>query len=288
MTPGMLGMWRKVIGALLCLASCLVAAEPDQRLVYKEVGETKLELHLFEPPHWKVGQKNAAIVFFFGGGWKGGRISQFYPQADYLAQRGMVALTADYRVSSRHRTSPRECVEDGKAAIRWIRENAKALGVDPSRVVAGGGSAGGHVAAATGTILGFEGGEEELSVSSRPQALVLFNPVFDNGPTGYGYTRVKDYWWRISPLHNLSPQSPPTIVFLGTEDHLVPVATAKRYQSLMGKHQVLCELHLYEGQKHGFFNAKNAKYFRETTREMERFLASLGFLKVESEVDSSE
>ena len=117
---------------------------------YKEASGAKLFLHVFNPEGHKTTDARPAIVFFFGGGWNGGTPKQFEPHCQYLARRGMVAITAEYRVKSRNKTSPFECVADGKSAVRFIRANAAKLGVDPKRVAAGGGSAGGHVAAATG------------------------------------------------------------------------------------------------------------------------------------------
>ena len=254
---------------------------PDQKVVYKTVGETQLKLHVFNPKGHKASDKRPAIVFFFGGGWVGGSPSQFYPHCEYLASRGMVAISADYRVKSRNKTTPRECVKDGKSAVRWIREHAMQLGIDPTRIAAGGGSAGGHVAAATGSINGFEEKGEDLSVSARPNALVLFNPVYDNGPTGYGHSRVKDYWKDFSPMHNINEKTPPTRVFLGTEDKLIPVKTAEVYKKLMVDKGRRCDLHLYKGQGHGFFNFRNKANYTKTVIEMDRFLASLGYLKGE-------
>lgn len=253
-------------------------AEPDKHIVYKTVGDTELKLHLFAPEDHKASDKRPAIVFFFGGGWNGGSPSQFYPHCEYLASRGMVAMSAEYRVQSRNNTTPRECVMDAKSAVRWIRQHARKLGVDPERIAAGGGSAGGHVAAASGTIKGFEEEGEDLSISSRPDALVLFNPVYDNGPDGYGHSRVREYWEEFSPMHNINGQTPPTAVFLGTEDKLIPVKTAEEYKHRMETKGRRCELHLYEGQPHGFFNYSNRAYYIRTVVEMDRFLASLGYL----------
>ena len=253
---------------------------------YKEASGSKLRLYLFKPEGHQAGDKRPAIVFFFGGSWNGGTPKQFEPHARYLASRGMVAIVADYRVKSRQKTSPFECVKDGKSAVRWLRKNAGRLGIDPSRLAAGGGSAGGHVAAATGTVPGLEEDGEDTSVSSLPNALVLFNPVFDNGPTGYGHSRVKDRFREISPIHNLSKKTPPTIVFLGTKDKLVPVATAQRYKELMEKSGGRCDLHLYKDQPHGFFNGPDRggsfnPYYLKTVTAMDKFLASLGYLKGE-------
>ena len=130
--------------------------EPTRTVIYKHASDTDLILYIFEPDGHKLDDKRPAAVFFFGGGWNGGTPKQFYPHCAYLASRGIVAMAADYRVASRQKTSPFECVEDGKSAVRWIRQNACSLGIDPKRVAAGGGSAGGHVTAATGTLPGLD------------------------------------------------------------------------------------------------------------------------------------
>jgi len=254
---------------------------PDETMLYKKVGETELKLQVFYPQGHAKSDKRPAIVFFFGGAWNGGSPSQFHPHCEYLASRGMVAISAEYRVKSVHDTPPSKCVEDGKSAIRWVRAHADRIGVDPEKILAGGGSAGGHVAAATGTLSGFEREDEDLSISSRPAALVLFNPVYDNGPDGYGHSRVEDYWQDFSPIHNIGESTPPTIVFFGTKDRLVPVKTAETYKRLMEEKGLRCDLYLYEGQGHGFFNYDNPDNYTKTVIEMDRFLNSLGYLKGE-------
>lgn len=249
--------------------------------IYKTVGDVSLYLYIFEPDGHKSTNQRPAAVFFFGGGWNGGTPKQFEPHARYLASRGMVSIVADYRVKSRHGTSPFECVKDGKSAVRWIRANATRLGIDAQKIAAGGGSAGGHVAAATGNVPGLEEDDEDSAVTSKPGALLLFNPVYDNGPGGYGHDRVKDRYREISPFHNITKGAPPTIVFLGTKDKLIPVSTAAKYEEKMEAVGSRCETHLYDGQPHGFFNAGRSadKYFRATVLEMDKFLIELGWLE---------
>ena len=259
---------------------------PTEKWVYKTVGETTLELHAFLPPGYQPTDKRPAIVFFFGGGWNKGSPSQFYPHCAYLASRGMVAVSADYRVKSRQSTTPRECVQDGKSALRWLRQHAAEHGIDPGRIAAGGGSAGGHVAAAAATVSGLNEPHEDRTIDCRPNALVLFNPVFDNGPDGWGHDRVKDYWREISPLHNISAQIPPTLVLSGGEDKLIPAATIRRFAELMKAAGRRCEVHIYEGQSHGFFNYSSRENYRQTVIEADRFLASLGFLTGEPTLSS--
>jgi acetyl esterase/lipase len=265
--------------------------------VYKTVGDVKLNLYLFTPKEHRPGDARPAIVFFFGGGWTGGSPGQFLHQCEYLASRGMVAIAADYRVASRHQVKAVECVKDAKSAIRWVRANAKRLGIDPARIAAGGGSAGGHLAACTGTVEGFDEPGEDTSVRSVPDAMVLFNPALVLAPLGgqsderlrallnserCGVEPVK-----ISPCHHVRAGAPPAIVFHGKADTTVPYATAEAFEEAMKKAGNRCDLAGFEGQPHGFFNfgRDGNKFFVETVRQMDRFLASLGWLKGEPTIE---
>ncbi|MEO2022225.1 MAG: alpha/beta hydrolase [Pirellulaceae bacterium] len=254
-----------------------------RKVLYKKVGDISLNLWFFYPKGHATTDKRPAIVFFFGGGWNGGTPTQFTSQSQYLASRGMICIVADYRVKSRHQTSPFECVQDGKSAVRWIRSHAAEHGIDPDRLAAGGGSAGGHVAAATATVPGLDEKGEDLSVSCRPNALVLFNPVYDNGPQGYGFDRVgKEKRYReISPIDNIRQGTPPAIVFLGDKDNLIPVATARRYQKLMQDVGSQSVLHIYPGQGHGFFNIRKGgqEIFDQIMVQTDAFLTDLGYLE---------
>ncbi len=249
--------------------------------VYKQASGDDLWIYRFDP----VGQQptnepRPAVVFFFGGGWNGGSVTQFEQHAKYFAARGLVTFVADYRVKSRQQTNPDACVADGKSAIRWVRKNAQRLGIDPLRIAAGGGSAGGHVAAATGICDGLDDPAELTSpISSKANALLLFNPVYDNGPDGYGHDRVKQWFPAISPAHNITQDDPPTLVFFGSEDPLVPVATAKKFDADLKAVGVESEVWIYEGQPHGFFNEnKSPESFLDTVLKTDAFLVKLGWL----------
>ena len=82
-------------------------------------------------------------------------------------------------------------------------------------------------------------------------------------------------------MHNISRDTPPTIVFLGTKDKFISVKTALEYKRLMEEKGCRCDLYLYEGQTHGFFNYTNKEYYTKTVAEMDHFLVSLGYLKGE-------
>jgi acetyl esterase/lipase len=264
-----------------------ISVEPSRFVTYKTIGDMTLKLHIFEPS-CDAKKPRPAIVFFFGGGWVGGTPKQFYHQCKYLASQNMVAISAEYRTQSNGGVEPRECVKDGKAAIRYVHKHAEELGIDPTRIAAGGSSAGGHVAAATGTVKGFEHDDEDMSISSKPDALVLFNPVYDNGPEGYGFDRVEKYWKEFSPRHNITKQTPPMIVFFGSEDKHIRMSIPKAVQEEMRKLGIKSELHIYQGQVHGFSNygRDGNKWFLETMNETHQFLAELGYVTGEPAVET--
>lgn len=270
---------------LLCLK--LISQDKLKRLLYKEIDTTRLFMEVLYPQE-SLEQKLPAIIFFFGGGWKGGTIEQFRPQAKYFASRGIIAVLADYRVASRHNSTPFDAVRDAKSAIRFLRLKAEELRIDPDKIIAAGGSAGGHLAAAAGLIEGLEEKGEMLEISSKANALVLFNPVYNNGPGQYGYDRIGERYLEISPFHNIKKGAPPAIVFFGTEDPLVSPETAMAFDAAMEEMGSRCETFLYEGQKHGFFNHSKPKYYRETLYQTDKFLKSLGYLEGEAEIQPFE
>ncbi|MEJ7693757.1 alpha/beta hydrolase [Daejeonella sp.] len=279
---------------IICLSKISNAQSPQQiqeridisgdkftELVYKKIDTLNLKLRVYYPSGDDGRKIYPAIVLFFGGGWVNGSITQFEQQARYLNTRGMAAVLVDYRVTNRNKSTPFESVKDAKTAIRYVRSNSSKLRIYPDKIAAGGGSAGAQMAAAA-DLTALDEASESLTVSSRPNALVLFNPVFDNGPNGYGFERIGERYNEISPLHNIRKGAAPTLVLLGTSDKLVPVATAQLYQSKMQKAGSRCDLILYQDQPHGFFNIRpklDKKYFYETLKEADIFLASLGYIK---------
>ncbi len=259
---------------------------------YKRTSGADLQLWIYYPDGRRPVEHRPAIVFFFGGGWQQGNPKQFAPHAEYFASRGMVAITADYRVASRHGVKAEKCVEDAKSAIRWVRRNSAQLGVDPNRIAAGGGSAGGHLAISAAVVPGFEAPGEAHDVSSAPNAVILFNPgvltaSVDGGPL-LSALRVERYESRvgvdpvlISPYQHVRKALPPTIIFHGEADTTVPFSDVVAFAERMKRFGNRCELVGYPGAGHGFFNygRGDGSAYRDTVRRADRFLASLGWLK---------
>jgi acetyl esterase/lipase len=226
-------------------------------------------------PATRAAKPEAAIVFFFGGGWRAGNVAQFVPQSTYLSGRGMVAVVADYRVSGRHNTTPFEAIADAKSAIRWVRAHAAELKIDPTRVAAGGGSSGGHIALSAGVLQAFDEPTEDKKVSSVPNAIVLFNPAVDTSAPSL-LERFGPRQTDASPQHHIRPGLPPTLILHGKDDATVPYAHVERFCAESSKAGNQCQLVGYEGAPHGFFNS--GKWYEETVREMDRFLTTLGYL----------
>ncbi len=247
-----------------------------ERHVYKEVNGVSLSLWVLKPDAPSDAAAPAAptpaVVFFFGGGWSSGTPEQFLPQARYLQSRGLTAIVADYRVSSRNQVQAVSCVEDAASAIRWVRSHAAELNVDPARLCAAGGSAGGHIACCTALIPEVVAAGEDTSVSSVPNALALFNPVVMLAPlpdsdleegAGLKFATIQKRLGvpaeALSPVHHVRRDLPPTIIFHGDRDTTVPFSSVLEFQRRMTEAGNRCELQRFAGAPHGFFNLRQSE-----------------------------
>ncbi|MEC7281597.1 MAG: alpha/beta hydrolase [Verrucomicrobiota bacterium] len=263
----------------------------DSVHTYKSVEGHDLKIWVFNPTI--TSKTNApAMLFFFGGGWNSGSPTQFVKYCELLSERGMVGIVADYRVKSRQGVQAKTCVEDALDALRYITKNATSLGIDPIRIGVGGGSAGGHLAASLGTI--------HASNPSAPKVMALFNPATILAPISddlsdaplvelekmnaryqakeeHLRTRIGLEPVELSPFHHVASNSPPAIIFHGTNDKTVPYESAKLFASQLRKNGVFVDLKTYEGAGHGFFNRE--PYFSQSAKELEAFLLGLGWLE---------
>lgn len=263
-----------LLALLLLFGPGSVLAQHVTTEVYKKTPTRDLTLRIYTPEGLTEKQRCAAILFFFGGGWSSRNLAQFAPHAEALSRRGMVCFVADYRVKTTDDVEPRVCLSDAKSALRYVRAHAERLHVDTNRIAASGGSAGGHLAAAACYCPGFDDPDDDLSVNCRPTALVLFYPVVDNSGKGYGYERIKSYFPAFSPIENIKDPVP-TIFFVGSEDHLIPPALSREFQTRCQKAGGRCDLHIFEGKGHGFLNKEED---RARTLEMATdFLVSIGY-----------
>ncbi|MCA9447334.1 MAG: alpha/beta hydrolase [Candidatus Omnitrophica bacterium] len=262
----------------IALTSATHAEILPQEFVYKEIGEVSLTLKVYEPDSKKFPGPNPAIVYFFGGGWRQGSMSQFEPFAQHYAELGLVGVTADYRVQSRHGVTPIECISDARSAVRWVRSHAEELGIDPDRIASSGGSAGGHLAACTALVSEFDAESDDLTVSATPDALILFNPRMNMEGIRHRLD-LGENQLLASPYHQLEGDLPPTLILHGTADKTVPISDPEEFTQKAKSRGLPCELAAFEGKGHGWFNARNAENYQEVLVRVDDFLRSIGWIR---------
>jgi acetyl esterase len=224
----------------------------EQR-VYKKIDTISLHLNIYMPSQTTERILLPAVIFFFGGGWVGGTPNQFKPHCQFLASHGIIGITAEYRVKNRHGTSPIDAIMDARSALRWLKTNGTELGIDTSRILAAGGSAGGHLASTTATIDDLNDPSDDLSVDPMPAALILFNPVLNTEVLPDRFENQESAI-KASPMNFVDKDIPPTLIFHGTDDNLVPYESILEFQQKMQDAGNYCEVILFGGMGHGFFN----------------------------------
>ena len=253
--------------------------EPTRVVVYKTIGDRELHLNIFEPKGWQSTDRRACFFTIHGGGWSGLSPRRQYPFAAHFAKLGMVSIAIDYRLFKRgFGTTVFDCVKDSRSAMRYVRAHAAELGIDPQKIIANGGSAGGHLAASAALFDGVDEAGEDTSVSCIPNAMVLYFPVIDTSKEGYGASKIGSRWQEISPVHHVRPGVPPTLILHGTGDTVTPFKGAQAFHDAMLKAGNRCELVPTEGAAHGYLMRKQAPY-EEALQRTEAFLVSVGLLE---------
>jgi len=279
-------------------------AEPNdgvifKKIVYKKAGDTELVLHIFEPKNRDT-NASAAFVLFHGGGWYKGDPNSLYPHCRYFAKQGMVAISAQYRLSKDGNSPPVAAVEDAKSAVRYVRSHAADFGIDPNKIAVGGASAGGHLAAGTALFDKFDAVSEDLTISSKPDALVLISAALETTPNGFTEKILKkigfNFSWiygsdanEFSPMAHVKKITAPCFVLHGTADDLVPFKSVERFCELMQKAGSNCKLSAMAGAGHGFsvYNPDpdgDNRQFERAMLRIEDFFCSIGYLKVKIEL----
>jgi dipeptidyl aminopeptidase/acylaminoacyl peptidase len=111
--------------------------------------------------------------------------------------------------------------------------------------------------------------------------MVLFNPVIDTSPKGYGHGKLKERYRELSPVEHVHDKTVPTLVLVGSADTTTPVTGHKLFEVRMKEKERLCRLIIFPGQKHGFFNPRgDNKNYWGTLEGMEQFLGDLNYIRM--------
>ncbi|MFB3829579.1 MAG: alpha/beta hydrolase fold domain-containing protein [Bryobacteraceae bacterium] len=259
-----------------------VAIQRD--LVYARYGARQMHLDLFLPESGRG--PFPAVVYVHGGGWRNGSKAAFQRQAAYMASRGFAGACIEYRLSGEAKWPA--AIHDAKAAVRWLRANAARYRIDPERIGAAGGSAGGHLVGLLGTTAGMaklEGDGGNPGVSSRVKAVAAFNPAVDlvmfgklsgskpdnsvSAFLGASYKEKPELWAEATPLLHVSKDSAAFLFLHGDADMTVPYRQSVDMQKRLQAVGVAAELFTAPGAQHGFFN--RPPWFESTLKRMEEF-----------------
>jgi len=251
----------------------------DEQTVYKEAGGRALRLFVYMPKGWAATDRRPALVYIHGGGWVGGNPGAVGSIGKPFVTAGMVVFSVEYRFAVKGPGfDPAVCIEDAKSALRYVRSHAREFGVDPDRMAAGGSSAGGHLSAACALLPTFDAAMDDKTVSCKPNALVLLQPVLDNGPQG-GYAAnspvIKKNVKAYSPAHNIVAGAPPAVLFGGREDIAARLPLLEKFTANMKAAGNDCELFAYDG-KHGFVNQQPT--LSDINEKIIAFFTRLGWL----------
>jgi acetyl esterase len=245
-----------------------------KKVLYKKTPQENMYLYILYPQN-KSDKPLPAIIYYTGGGWLNGDVADEIPTAAWFRDHGMIGITADYRVKNRHNTTPMEAINDARSAMRYIRGHAKELGIDPQKIVAAGGSAGGHLAICT-FLDGGDDPADDLSISTKPNGLVLHNPVLGEGYGAYFLDKHPEF----TPLNKVGANWPPTIVSCGTKDGTTPYSGAVKFTQLMQEKDNTCELITVNDADHSCDWPVSNPNFLPTLTRMVNFLGEQHLLSV--------
>ena len=253
-------------------------AKPTRSVTYKTVGNRQLHLHIFEPEGHQPTDKRPVFLAIHGGGWTGGNAQGFYPFARHFAEQGMIGISLEYRLRNETQgTTVFDCVQDARSAVRWIRQHAGELGADPVKIVAMGGSAGGHLAVSTALFHEVNENTDPTDISARPDALVLMYPVIDTSADGYGQAKIGDRWRELSPVHNVRGSLPPALILHGTGDAVTPYAGALKFHEQSKAAGNDSTLITFPGGRHGYIIFDPDEY-KQALEQMTDFLKKQNML----------
>ena len=258
-----------------------------ETFIFKKVGETELRLHVVKPNDWKASDMRPCLVSFFGGGWTSGTPARSITYAKWAAKNGLVGVAPDYRTRNRFNTQPEDCVADGRAAVRWIQDHSMELGIDPTKIVAQGSSAGGHVAAWTAIPDAVTPDAASDPVPNpTPMGLILLWPVTDTGMNGYGgpkrFGNDEARANNLSVTGRMPSKMPTTLVFHGTADKTVKFENSQAFTDKMKANGNECELISFPGAPHSPNSSKwgeAAAVKAKIEEESLRFLEKLGLVE---------
>lgn len=248
--------------------------------VYLNRDGVELLAHVFTPSE-DSSTKRAALAFFHGGFWDASMPTQFVPHAHHFASRGAVAICFEYRVQTKHQSTPLDAIEDSLAALEWLHNNAEMLGIDIEKIVYGGAAGGAYL-----SLLLAMRKEKDFTPPFRPKALMLFSALVNTTPKGQLSGRFPNSKsaTKLSPSRLLRRKLPPMLFFHGKSDRVTPFSEITSFCRRMKWRGNRCQLIDFSAAEHSFFNFNvSHANFELTINIADRFLVDLGLIEEQAE-----
>jgi len=219
-------------------------------IVYKQVDSTSLQLDIYKLK--SLNEAAPVLIFIHGGSWAKGKRSDYLPYLLDYAQKGYVCVTVSYRLAGAAHYPA--AVQDVQAAVQWIREHSGEHMINPEKIALIGGSAGGHLAMMVGY--------EDEAKNPKVQAIVnLYGPSDLTTEyarnrdeclnfLGYSYQERPDLYRHASPRTHITGDDPPTLIFHGSIDSLVPVSQSDSLHRWLDRVGIPNEYHRLKGWPH--------------------------------------
>jgi acetyl esterase/lipase len=274
-----------------------------KEILIRKTDNEEVKIFYIQPVDKKPLKNRIAVVWIHGGGWTGGITETFFPHARYFASRGAIGFCIHYRlVKADGSVSVGDCLADCKSVIRYIREHAEELGIDPDKIIVTGDSAGGHLASCLGTINGFDYPTDNLKISAVPNVMVLYNPLsafttspfinriiggaaLDKKPTPESQIPSEaqiELAKKLSPLYNVRENQPKTLIIHGTDDIVILPEQSVQFAKAMKNAGNSCKLILLPNTRHAFVCVQWKATEQEVVNAfllMDNFLVKQGYLK---------
>ena len=239
---------------------------------YKRVGDRSLKLDIYRRKD--IDRPKPLLVFIHGGAWKTGKKEDYLRYLVDFAQRGYITATLSYRLTKEARFPAQ--VQDVMCGVRWLKAHAEEYFINPERVAVIGGSAGGHLAMMIGyasDVPELEGPCQADTVSSRVQAVVnLYGPVdlttdiaIERASVkqliGKTFKEAPELYAEASPITYITPDDPPTLIFHGTLDDIVPISQSDTLKVRLDEAGIPNEYHRLKGWPHTMDLAKSVNEY---------------------------
>ena len=252
----------------------VVAAVTTSSTVYRISEGVPQDLRVYYPDGWTSGDSRDCVILFHGGSWKGGDKNQFSSVCNYFSKRGLVAITANYRLLTDAEAAllppgaslKTPCVRDAKSAIRWAKNNHATLGINPNRVIAGGSSAGGHISVLAALDDEQNNADDPVGVNTNVLAFLLWNPAFT--------LEASESTSEVNAFVHYDKPLPPAIYMFGDQDGWKP-ASDELFRQMRGRGDT-AQFWVAKDVGHMFWFSE--PWLSQTILRADRFLVDMGIL----------